>query len=132
MSICAQDIQRIRVKRIDARIDMAASYGFFLEADNFDTLGLHHAKWVLPFVYAHGHGSGSVVADMEIEQFTVVDIGNHITVGDHKRDIGSWIKQAQCAGRAQGGLLSQVINSYVQSLAIAKVIFNHLAQVMNG
>jgi hypothetical protein len=56
VSLLSQSVQGARVKRIDARVDMGACHGLFLETYNLDASGLDDPEGVLPFVHAHGHG----------------------------------------------------------------------------
>ena len=75
---------------------MAAGDWFFLKAHNFDAVGLHHPKWMLPLVQPHRHGCGCALDYMKIEQCAVVDGGDHVAVGDNERGSGLWIEKAQC------------------------------------
>ena len=51
-----------------------------------------NAEGVLPFVHTHRHGGNCGVPDMKIEQLTVVNICNHITIRHNEWRIWLGIK----------------------------------------
>ena len=62
----------------------------YLDATRLERQGrLTLAKGMLPLVHADCHGSQCVMPTMEIEQFAVADVGQHITIGNQERGIGT-------------------------------------------
>ena len=82
-----------RVKRgwfddIDAGVHMAAIDGLFLKAGDFHAFGSHHAKRMLPLVRADRHGRCRALSLMEIKNFAVAHVGEHVPVGYHESIAG--------------------------------------------
>ncbi len=87
MLALVQMIQHARIERIDTGIDMAFDYRFFLEADDVHAARAHHSEGMLPFVQTHCHCRHRAVVVMEVQQLTVMNIRQHIAVGDDQRHV---------------------------------------------
>ena len=117
---------------IDAGIDQGAGDGLFLKADQLQAAGEDHAVGRLPLLLAHGHGGGGAVAAVEVEQGAVLDVGEHIAIGDEEGSFRTRVEQGQGAGGAEGCLFAQVLDADSPGGAVGEVVFDQVAQVVDG
>ena len=119
------------MERIDACIDTATADRLLFDSDDIDSIGLNHAKGVLPFMHAHRHGRSRLVQIVKVQQLTVLDVRNDIAIGHNKAVLGLGAEQAERTSRSQRRFLAQVFDVNAKLPAVAEVLFDHVAQVKN-
>lgn len=126
-----EQVEGFRGQDVDTGVDVAAGDGLFLETDNVHAPGLHDAEGMAPFMRPHRHRRRRFLAHVEIQQFAVVDVGQYIAIGDDEGRFWLLRHQTERAGGTERGLFPQIFDTHLQSLAVAEVLFDHLAQVVN-
>src|SRR6218665_134118 len=123
--------QHLGGQHVDAGADEVVVDGFLDDALQAAVAHLEHAIRYFDAVSAGAYRGAAPAGGMKVHQMAEIDARQDVAIGDHQRVCVARRQQGQDPGRAHEFLFADIADAAVEGAAVAKVVLDHVAQVID-